>query len=86
MTNDDGFRLLIVGDPERNHSVNANIPNTIIWMNVRDYDGTIAILKEHGYTAFENELDLESLKTTPMKAPDGHLLVVVYHKRKNGSE
>ena len=55
-------------------------------MNVRDYDGTVETLKQHGYTAFSKEREFEFLKTVSMKAPDGHILVVVYHKRKNDWE
>ena len=82
MKNDKGFRLAIDADSDINHSVNPNIPNLAIWMNVRDYDGTVETLKQHGYTAFSKEREFEFLKTVSMKAPDGHILVVVYHKRK----
>ena len=86
MKNDKGFRLAIYADSDINPSVNPNIPNSAIWMNVRDYDGTVEMLKEHGYTAFSKEREFEFVKTIAMKAPDGHILTVVYHKRKDDWE
>ena len=82
MKNDKGFRLGIFAGPD----FKPGMPNTYTWMNVRDFDATVALLKEHGFTAFTPKRELDFLKVVSMKAPDGHILVVVYHKRKNDWE
>jgi len=56
------------------------------WMNVRDYDGTVALLKERGYNVFTKEYDLKYLKAVGMRAPEGNILVVVFHKREHAED
>ena len=82
MKNDKGFRLGILYGVD----FKGVIPNTLTWMNVRDFEGAVASLKEHGFTEFAPARDLEFMKTVPMKAPDGHVIIVVYHKRKDDWE
>jgi predicted lactoylglutathione lyase len=82
MKNDKDFRLVIFADP----NLNPSIPHSATWMNVRDFDAAVALFKEHGYTAFTPEHELEFLKVIAMKAPDGHIVVVVYHKREHDED
>lgn len=79
MKNDKGFRLGIV----YGFDFKGSLPSTVTWMNVRDFEGAVASLKEHGFTDFTSEHDYEFMKIHAMKAPDGHVLIVVYHKRKD---
>ena len=55
-------------------------------MNVRDFDAACAILKEHGFTAGTEVMDLKYLKIVAMIAPEGNVLTVVYHKREHDED
>lgn len=82
MKNDKGFRLGIFAGPD----FKPSMPGTYTWMNVRDFDATIALLKEHGYTEFTSERELAFMRNISMKAPDGHILIVTYHKREHDED
>jgi len=82
MKNDKGFRFGIFYGPE----FVSSMPHTFTWMNVRDFDAAVSSLKEHGFTELVPVKEVDFLKAAAMKAPDGHILVVVFHKRKNDLE
>ena len=77
MKNDAGFRMGVFAGPD----LKPGMPNTYTWMNVRDFEGAVSALKAHGFTAFMPEHELEFLKIASLKAPDGHVVIVAFHKR-----
>lgn len=83
MKNDNGLRVALFESPV-NGDVTALPGQT--WMNVRDYDGAVALLKERGYTVFTKEYDLKYLKAVGMRGPEGNILDVVYHKREHDED
>ena len=82
MENDQGFRLSILSGPE----IKGKMAGTRTWMNVRDFEGTVALLKEHGFTEFQPVREFEFMKTVALEAPDGHVVIVAYHKRKHNED
>lgn len=79
MKNDNGLRVGILGGEKV-----ANLNN--VWMNVRDFDATCETLKEHGYTAYSKVRDLKFFKSVAMRAPEGTILIIVYHKREHDED
>lgn len=81
MKNDNGLRVGIYAGPKYNGDSDlSNLPG-VSWMNVRDFDATRETLKEHGYAAMMDVIDLKFMKFIAMKAPEGNIIIVVYHKR-----
>lgn len=86
MKNDNGLRVALYAGPEYNEDTDFNTLPGQSWMNVRDFDATCETLKEHGYTAFADVLDLKFMKSIPMRAPEGNIFIVVYHKRDHAED
>ncbi len=81
MKNDNGLRVGII----TGYKNTKDLPGHS-WMNVRDFDAAFELLKAHGYTVFSEVRDLTYTKSVAMRAPEGNILVVVYHKRKDDWE
>ena len=83
MKNDNGLRLAIIGGEEIKNV--RDMPGNI-WMNVRDFDATRELLKERGYTENSKVFEFKFMKTIAMRAPEGSIITVAYHKREHDED
>ena len=86
MKNDNGLRVALYAGPEYNEDTDFNTLPGQIWMNVRDFDATVALFKEHGYTNTTEVSEYKFMKVISMRAPEGIIITVVYHKREHDED